>query len=152
MAKNKKTSLFAYLPLLLAVVAVVVFLIMDVVIYKTNYFTRTFKGAGVVFGYKNPDTDSEVFGFSVMLLIALGLVIGGGVLPALNVKLFTLIGAVAAIVGAVLLFLTPNFIVYANKAAELLYDGNLKIATGSIISAVCALGTGLVGLYNVSKK
>ena len=158
MAKKKNANtLIGFLPLVLAVVAVIVFLVMNAITVGDEADV-VHTGMQVLFGYKETGIISkekyDVIKFSVMILIALLAILGGGILPTMNNKLFTLIAAAACIVGGVLLFMVPQFVVLNldNVAVKLAYAGNIHLGIGSIIGGIVACVAGLANLYIVTQK
>ena len=158
MAKKKKHTLIGYLPLLIAIIAVAVFLLTDVITVGEDA-ESVHTGLQVLFGYKETSkllggVVTEYLYFSVMILLALLLIVAGGVLPTLNNKLFTLIAAAACIVGGVMLFMVPNFVVYntENLLIKIFYEDNIKLGIGSILGGIIACVAGLANLYIVTQK
>ncbi|MBQ7307227.1 MAG: hypothetical protein IJW82_01730 [Clostridia bacterium] len=160
MAKKKNANtLIGFLPLVLAVVAVIVFLVMNAITVGDEAET-VHTGMQVLFGYKETskilgnEVTTQYLSFSVMTLIALLAIVAGGVLPTMNNKLFTLIAAAACIVGGVLLFMVPQFVVFntENILINAVYEGNIHLGIGSIIGGIVACVAGLANLYIVTQK
>ena len=158
MAKKKANTLIGFLPLLLAVIAVVVFLLTNAITVGEEANT-VHTGLQVLFGYKETSKilgsiTTEYLYFSVMTLIALVLIVAGGFIPTMNKKLFTLIAAAACIVGGVMLFMVPQFVVFntENLVIKLLYEGNINLGIGSILGGIIACVAGLANLYIVTQK
>lgn len=162
MAKKKKKNLglIKYLPLALTIVAIALVLFLEAVKFtgvRTGY-ESAFTGLQVLFGYTKEagsvvTIKTEYLAFSIMALIAVLLPVIGSILQLSKGKLFKLIGAVVCLAGTVLMFLIPNFVVFASAGMEALYsllDAGLGIGAilGGIASglATCAI------VYQLIKK
>jgi hypothetical protein len=103
----------------------------------------TYSAFNVMFGVEN------ALAFSFMTLVAYLLPIAGIVLLIFNNKLLNIVSTICFVVGAVLLFLIPSFVVLAESSILTLYTASL--AVGAILSAVfsiiCAAGSAYVAFY-----
>lgn len=154
MAKKKsKNSVKIELSLVLRIVA----LVLGVAAVCFG-FLQSVSYTGKLLGTETSLTGFEVmFGkekyasFSFMTFVAFLLPLAGGVLMVFKNKLLNIIALVCFVVGAVLLFLVPNFVVLVENSLLGAYTS--KLAVGSILSAVASiLGAGVAGYVTFLAK
>ena len=154
MAKKKsKNSVKIELSLVLRIVA----LVLGVAAVCFG-FLQSVSYTGKLLGTETSLTGFEVMfgkedlgGLSFMTLVAFLLPLAGGVLMVFKNKLLNIIALVCFVVGAVLLFLVPNFVVLVENSLLGAYTS--KLAVGSILSAVASiLGAGVAGYVTFLAK
>ena len=159
MAKKKKTKnnsqnkFLCYLPLLFAVLTVaMIFLVAVVGTGKLFGSESQLSGLEVVFGMKETTTvfgkeiTTEILKFSILGLVAYLLpLVAGLVAPVLKNKIGYLLSALLFLAGAVLLFMMPNFVVFATE--QTLKVVELSLGIGSILAGVFAGLGALVSGY-----
>ncbi len=91
----------------------------------------------------------DVFAFSFMTLLAFILPLAGGVLMLFKNKILNIAGIICFVVGAVFLFLVPNFIVFVEESAVVLILENYtrSLAVGTILSAIMAILGAIISAY-----
>ncbi len=119
-----------------------------------------FTGFQTMFGYAETEEvlgkeiTTGYLGFSFMAVLAFVLPLAGAVLSILKSKVLRLVGAGLMVVGAVLLFLLPSFVVLSTiegtltaVATALLDAATVKLGIGAILAGVFAALGGLVAGY-----
>ena len=116
-----------------------------------------FSGLKVAFGYKEEDV--AIFKFSILGLLPYLLTLIGVVLTLVNAfakksnKIFDFISVASFVIAAVLFFIMPNLVVFADTimgkiAAEIDY----KLAVGAIVAAISAIASVAVLLVKTLLK
>lgn len=158
MAKKKSKSnlgkVLGFVSAVLGLIAICMIFVNTVKVPDTKILGKVIEGEGytglkVVFGFKSEDI--EVFGFSFMALITYLLMIVGVALSLLNVtskkgnKVLDFVTAGLFVVAAILCFVMPNFIVFADTlAGEIAAKIDYVITTGAIVSAIASIGAAVV--------
>ena len=153
MAKSKKSkkSLQSYIKYC-AIIFAIVGMIMTLFVFVQNN-SRGFTGLQVIFGCadKGPFATIEQLSFSFMALFTILLPIIGSVSVLFNNTLVRIIGTALMLVGTILCFLIPNFVVYANVVTEASF-ANAGLGVGSILAGVLfGLGT-CCNFYSIVEK
>ena len=106
-----------------------------------NYGDVTFTGIQVIFGHaKTADlivtqTSTQILAFSIFALLSIALPLVGSFSTLFKNKFIRLIGALMMITGAVLCFLIPNFIVFANELQQGIFEAiGGTIGIGAILA------------------
>lgn len=158
--KNQINKFIVFVPLVLAIVVLGVMLL-DVVKY-TGALTKaesSFSGFEVVFGLTQKSEvlgatiQTEILSFSFVALLAVLLPLVAGVMQLSNNKLVKLGAAALSLVGAILLFIIPNFVVFATDGMAKLYGlATASVGIGAIIAGIVAsLETIVIGYEILSK-
>jgi len=137
--KSKK-ELFTLIAAVLAGLGAFAFLFLGVL--GSELGTGTMNGLDVIFGQEVMGV--KVWGFDIFALLAVVIGVAVCVLLVLTKlgkfnKDLTLVYVVALAVAAVLVFLTPTLIPYADGFEEM--KEYLDLAFGGILSAICLLGS-----------
>lgn len=163
MAKRKKknsNSILSVVPLILSVI-VMALMFLDVVKYTGKVLgTETFfKGFNVIFGLTEKTTllgatiENKILSFSVLALVAVCLPMVAAVVQLSQNKILKLVGFILAAGGAVMLFIMPSFVVFANEVTGALYGAAVSsIAIGGIIAGIVASVEALIIGYTLLKK
>jgi len=142
--KSKKTSknsiIFKAVILALGVIAFCMAFVTSVK-FTGKLVEESFTGFQVMFGYSEKTTLAtlEYLSFSFMGLLTFALPLIGAILSCLNNKIARIVGACLMIVGAVLMFIVPSFVVFATAS-----NGNLTAAAATIKACESSLGIGAI--------
>lgn len=125
-----------------------------------KYGDSAFTGFQEIFGYTGKvdflgaiSLNTKVLSFSIMAFLAVLLPLVGAFSVAFKNKIVRLVGALLMIVGCVLCFLAPNFIVYANDTYATIASGlGASLGIGAILSGVFFGLGALCNLYAVVEK
>ncbi len=125
-----------------------------------KYGDSAFSGFQVIFGYTGKvdflsavTLNTKVLSFSIMAFLAVLLPLVGAFSVACKNKIVRLVGALLMIVGCVLSFLVPNFIVFAKDAYATIASGiGASLGVGAILSGVFFGLGALCNLYAVVEK
>lgn len=164
MAKRKKKNSFkkyvGFIPLMLAII-VLGLMLLDVVKYTgvISNADKTFSGFEVMFGLTQKSEvlgvtiETEILSFSFLALLAAILPLCGGVVQLSNNKIMKLVAGVLSLAGAILLFIMPNFVVFATDSMAKLYSlTTSSVAIGAIIAGITAcIETVVIGYELLSK-
>ena len=143
MAKKKSKGLLNKYSLaivfILTVISVAMLFVKNVV-NDSAMIAVEFTGLQIVFGYaeKAGALSVQILNFSILACLAYALPIVGFVMLALfkdSGKVFGLIIAIVFVVGAILAFLLPSFVIANNGQAV----SGLKLGVGAIVSAIASI-------------
>ena len=115
-------------------------------------------GLKVAFGYS--EKDIACLAFSFMALVPWALALAGTVLAAINTfakkssKILDLVAVVVFVVAAVLFFIMPSFMVFAETVSGAVLEAlEWKVAVGAIVASICSIVAGALLLAkNLLKK
>lgn len=159
MAKKKKNtinkSLFSIIAAVLGVVAVAMLFLAAVKVPDTTILGATVEGEcltglQVAFGYAEESVQCLSFSFMALLpwaLILVGIVTSALAASKKTAKLLAILSTVVFAAAAVLLFLMPSFMVFAETLAGVAlkaFTWNLGI--GAIIAGICSALAGVISL------
>ncbi len=166
MAKKKKRGVnplhLSILIFVVVVLGICLFLFLDAVTLDTGILSEYvesggFTGMEVVFGYSKSVTvlitvTMTILAFSFVALIPLILGVLGVILNITTSRLICLIGIVALVVGAIMFYYIPNYMVFGSDFAELIGD-SLTFVTGigSYLGLACYGVAALIALFRVFK-
>lgn len=158
--KNSLNKMVVFIPLVLGVV-ILGMMLLDAVKF-TGALTgaeSSFSGFEVMFGLTEKTTmlgttiTTEILGFSLMAVVAAILPLVGAVMQLSNNKILKLVACALSLGGAVLLFIMPNFVVFASEGIGKLYSlATASVGIGAIIAGILAsLETIVIGYELLSK-
>ena len=159
MAKKKKNtinkSLFSIIAAVLGVVAVAMLFLAAVKVPDTTILGATIEGEcltglQVAFGYSEENIQCLSFSFMALLpwvLILLGIVASLLTSSKKGSKLLAIVSTVLFAAAAVLLFLMPGFMVFAESLAGIALKAfTWKLGIGAIIAGICSALASVVAL------
>lgn len=151
MAKEKASKL-GKIALILGIVAVVVALFMPAIAAKQG--DGSYNGLNVILGVteKAGAMEMKMSTFSILALIPFVLCIVGAVLAAKGKGVIAFVAAAVFAVAAVMFFLMPSFVQWNGELIAAAMKDAVKVGTGAIIGAVCAVGAGVCTLLGALKK
>lgn len=149
MKRSKKKTHYATISAIISLVAVLIFLFLPAIVSSgSNPINIT--GFDTILGYKYTTSGLISISFDVLefsFVMLLGLITGllGTVLLFLSAnkrnKTYLIIALISLIASSVIVFLTPNLVVFAENAALITFLGfnpqdSFNLAYGSIIAAI----------------
>lgn len=173
MAKKKSGNLGLILKVVVVALGIAAFCMAFLTCVKYVYTSSllgsetevTFSGFQTMFGHTETtesvlgNTETKYLAFSFMATLAFFLPLVGAALSFVNNKIVKLVGAALMIVGAVLIFLVPQFAVLATVDGELtlvtalLDAGTKSIGVGAILGGIfAALGGAVAGYAALTNK
>lgn len=165
MAKKKRKNkginkILSFIPIVLSIV-VIGLMFLDVVKFTGKLLGSeiTYSGFNVIFGLTEKSEvlgatiKTEILGFSILALIAVILPFVGACVQMSKNKLVKLIAFIVTIIGAVLIFIMPSFVVFATDVVASTHSVyTASLAVGGIIAGIVASIQALVIGYSLLQK
>lgn len=153
MKRSKNNAQYAAISAIISLVAVLIFLFLPAIVSSDNN-PININGLETIFGYTHKTSglisiNFDVLGFSFVMLLVLILGVAAIILLFLSAnkknKLFLMIAFMALFGSAIIVFLTPTVVVFADDISGLMAflgsspQDSFKLAYGAIISAILLL-------------